>query len=469
MKIKQEELLINNADPFLNCKLDRKKYAEILTNIVSTYSEGFVIAINNEWGTGKTTFVKMWQGHLENQGFHTRYFNAWENDFDSNPLVAIMAELKSLTNTGNKKLFDSLVQKGAAITKNVLPAVLKSIAMKYIQVDVITDAIENTTKAATEILEDEIKNYTSKKEGLIDFKKKLEEFVKKVEGDKPIILIIDELDRCRPNYAVEVLEQIKHFFSVKGIIFVLSIDKEQLGNAIRGVYGSEKINSEEYLRRFIDLEYNIEPPDAKLYCNYLYDYFQLGHFFENEHRLKLAEVKNDKDILITVASIAFSDSNLTLRQQEKIFAHTRLVLNSFKVNNYVFPSLLIVLIYIRSFHPDLYRLIKFKQLDYNNLLDRFVKIFPKKIHEDYVYYFTQLEAILIFMYRNSTRDNSNIKFNFFEDGEDGKEFCTIQSRFTSNNRRFEQQLRYFIENWNLSETKIEYLISKIDLIEAVIA
>ena len=61
MKIKHLDLTadIDKDNPFNNCKLDRKKYAEVLTNIVSSYSDGFVLAINNKWGTGKTTFVKM--------------------------------------------------------------------------------------------------------------------------------------------------------------------------------------------------------------------------------------------------------------------------------------------------------------------------------------------------------------------------------------------------------------------------
>ena len=82
-----------------------------MTEIVELYSDGFVLAINNEWGTGKTTFVKMWKQYLENNDFKTVYFNAWENDFDSNPLVAIMSELKPLINTKNKEVLSQLLIK----------------------------------------------------------------------------------------------------------------------------------------------------------------------------------------------------------------------------------------------------------------------------------------------------------------------------------------------------------------------
>jgi tRNA A37 threonylcarbamoyladenosine biosynthesis protein TsaE len=61
MNIKHQELEIDPQKPFANCKLERQKYADVLTDIVKAYPQGFTLAINNEWGTGKTTFVRMWQ------------------------------------------------------------------------------------------------------------------------------------------------------------------------------------------------------------------------------------------------------------------------------------------------------------------------------------------------------------------------------------------------------------------------
>lgn len=76
MKIKHSEIEIPTENPFQNCRLERAQYAQVLTEIVKVYADGFVMAINNEWGTGKTTFVKMWQQQLQNNGFNTIYFNA---------------------------------------------------------------------------------------------------------------------------------------------------------------------------------------------------------------------------------------------------------------------------------------------------------------------------------------------------------------------------------------------------------
>lgn len=130
MKIKHAEIVIDLQNPFESCKLDRQKYAKVLTGLIDAYADGFVLAINSEWGTGKTTFIKMWRQYLINKEFKTIYFNAWENDFDSNPLVAIMSELKTLTGQDSSERFKSLLQKGAVLTKNILPAIAVGIAKR---------------------------------------------------------------------------------------------------------------------------------------------------------------------------------------------------------------------------------------------------------------------------------------------------------------------------------------------------
>ncbi|MBK7493258.1 MAG: hypothetical protein IPI17_15895 [Nitrosomonas sp.] len=67
---------------------------------------------------------------------------------------------------------------------------------------------------------------------------------------KPLFIFIDELDRCRPLYAIELLERIKHLFVYQGIVFVIATDTEQLKHSINAIYGSG-FDSTTYLRRFL--------------------------------------------------------------------------------------------------------------------------------------------------------------------------------------------------------------------------
>ncbi len=87
MRLKSIE--VDPEQPFKHCKLDRLRYADALSSVVATYTDGFVMALNSPWGTGKTTFLMMWKALLEQRGFRTIYFNAWENDFDTTPQVAL--------------------------------------------------------------------------------------------------------------------------------------------------------------------------------------------------------------------------------------------------------------------------------------------------------------------------------------------------------------------------------------------
>lgn len=467
MKIKHHDIEIPQENPFANCKLEREPYARVLIDIVNTYADGFVLAINNEWGAGKTTFVKMWQQQLKNEGFQTIYFNAWENDFDNNPLVAIMSELETLTNTNNEEVFKSVIQKGAVLTKHIAPAIIKAVADRYIDLKVISDAIENTTKASTEILEAEIKEYSSKKKTINEFREELEKFVKHGENTKPLIFIVDELDRCRPNYSVEVLEQIKHFFSVSGIVFVLSIDKKHLGSAIKGFYGSEQINTDEYLRRFIDLEYSIPFPQTNLFVDYLYEYYNFNDFFYSVERSKIFEFKEDSKLLKLISNVLFTKTNSTLRQQEKVFAVSRLVLSSFKSNEYTFPHLLFILVYFKTMKNEDYLKIEnnsFSIQELSNLFfDSIYSINKDKQNLNLLF----IEALLLWFYNNNS--NFQYKTKLLEREESGNFITPIKSKLenfypdTSLVKWFE----IIDKQYDYKDISLIFLIQKINLTESV--
>lgn len=462
MEIKHRDIVIDKDNPFINCKLNRKPYADVLTEIISTYANGFVLSINNEWGTGKTTFVKMWEQHLINEEFQTVYFNAWENDFDSNPLVAIMAELKTLINSDNKESFKSVIKKGAILTKSIAPAILKAIAEKYIDTKAITEAIENTAKGATEILEEEIKEYTNKKKTIKEFRSELANFINKTDSIKPLVFIIDELDRCRPNYAVEVLEQMKHFFSVEGIVFVLSIDKNHLASSIRGVYGSEHINTDEYLRRFIDLEYSIPQPSTKDFIDYLFEYYSFKDFFSSEERKKYREFSDETRQFLLMANYLLNKTNTTLRQQEKIFAHTRLVLCSFNYNHYVFSALLFMLVYLKSIKYDIFQKIEKNQFSLQELSDIFTSLFIRTKEEDIN--FSYIEALLLTFY------NNNQEYSYKENlvDVDGNQSTTfIKSKLESKNYNLADYL-LTVQRQQYGRVSLSLLLEKINLTQPLV-
>ncbi|MEO0045443.1 MAG: hypothetical protein RL705_634 [Bacteroidota bacterium] len=403
MKIKHNEIEIDSENPFSNCKLDRQKFSNVLTGIINSYSEGFVMAINNKWGTGKTTFIRMWEQDLKNKKYQTVYFNAWENDFENNPLVALMGELKTLTNKKTEPEFKNTLKKAATLSKQILPVIAQAVADKYIDTKEIKDLINGVTKGIADVFENDVNEYATKKKSIIEFRKSLSTFIANTNEGRPIVFIIDELDRCRPNYAVSILEQIKHFFSVPNIVFVLSIDKVQLGNAVRGVYGSDRIDADEYLKRFIDIEYSIPEPEKNVYNKYLYDYFRFDEFLEKVERKNHFELNADKKVFLEVSEILFSNSSITLRQQEKIFSHSRLALRSFTDKMYLIPEVFLFLIYIKVMNEEFYNKIKFKQISIEELQISYYEIVKDRLNNDedrIERLLMWLEAYLVLYYNN---------------------------------------------------------------------
>jgi len=469
MKIKHFDLGIEENDPFRECKLNRKPYAEILTNIVESYSDSFVLAIDNEWGTGKTTFLKMWSQELKNRGFRTLYFNAWENDFENDVLVALISELQDLKDKGSERIFNQLVKQAAPLTKRLLQGLVKTQIEKYAGNEFAEDTIQLSRDDFTKYLKGQIKGYNDRKKAIQSFKYSLEKFVNQSNEGKPLIFIIDELDRCRPNYSVEVLEQIKQLFAVNGIVFVLSIDKIQLCHAIRGVYGNENIDAEEYLRRFIDIEYSIPDPNTEVFCKYLYDYFQFDEFFTFDQRLKYQIFRGDKETFLHFSTILFDYEKLPLRSQEKIFSHARLTLTLFGNSQFVLPNLLILLIFLRARYRPLYNKIKTGSLSLQELIDEIEKILPQNIHEDVIRQFIHTEALLLLTYNNALKSKTKHQI-LAQDPDTQEKRLSILSRLDKSpqNEVFITMVEAISQfGGSRLDIDIHHLISKIDLISPI--
>lgn len=273
-------------EAFSSDQLDRKNAAIFLTNfLVGRHrvagsvpgNESFVLNVNAEWGLGKTYFLKEWSKMLREQGHFVVYFDAWENDYAADPFVGFMSAI-------NNQLKDSLPAKGkisqqakamaragSRVIKTAAPsiafAVIKHVAGVDFKEDV-TAHFEDAMKGAGSDIVSSIKGDLEKqnkdiKIAISEFKKSFSDFSKEYEkehpGKLPIFLMVDELDRCRPSYAIELLEKIKHVFRIENIYTIVATDSQQLAHSIKAVYGSD-FDSRKYLRRFFDHESRLETP-----------------------------------------------------------------------------------------------------------------------------------------------------------------------------------------------------------------
>lgn len=316
---KTSKTIIDKEDPFLNCKLEREPIADNLTKIIEGIDGGFVLSIDSPWGTGKSTFIEMWVQKLTNEKQNDEkqnnifpiYFNAWENDFQDNPLIALIGELAKnlkgsyadLNINDLKKTSEKLFESGLF---NIINHLIKKLSLGLVKIEEISETINGT------LIRNHFENYEKK----IELKNEIKETFKKIKEElkvEKVVFFVDELDRCRPDYAIQTLEKIKHFFNVDDYVFVLALDKKQLSHSVATIYG-EGMDSEGYLRRFIDLDYSLPESSKEKYLDYLIE----------THKLNERE-KNIEYFMNVIRNFA-KEKDVSLRDLEKLFYKIKLVL-----------------------------------------------------------------------------------------------------------------------------------------------
>ncbi len=375
MLIRQDDLEVPSNDPFRNDALGRKELEPPLTQFVTQASGPFVLALDGSWGSGKTTFLKMWRVKLAEAGHVCLYLNAWKTDFTQEPLVAVIGELsnaiESFAPVGKKgeilrKNMKKARQIAGSIAKRSIPVAAKLATLGILDTQDLTEKI--ISDLASDVIEDRIKDYENGKSEVEEFRKSLTSLsneVEKLKSDLPakVIVIIDELDRCRPTYAVQLLERIKHLFDVPGVVFILGIDRSQLNHSIRAIYGDD-FNAQGYLKRFIDIDYRLPEPKAGNYCTYLFRRFGIDELMaERKINTWQAELKRLKSFL----GGFMSGAGMSLREQEQTVARLRIVLQTIPADNYIFETTLSILLFLREWDYSAYMSLLAGETDFEKI------------------------------------------------------------------------------------------------------
>lgn len=248
---------------FANDLLGRAKLADRLTGYLDRLKVGAVLAIDAPWGEGKTWFGRNWAKHLESEAHKHKvvFIDAFAQDYIEDPFLLIAAEISGVMDDGSETAKE-LRKKAADVMKAILPVGAKALINLAGRValgsanlsDDFQEAAKNTGEgvadATSKWVEKKLEDYTQEKASLEHFRTELTKFA--AAQDKPVVIFIDELDRCRPTFAVQLIERIKHFFDVPNLIFVLLINRNQLEKAIKGVYGHET-DAATYLSKFVHL------------------------------------------------------------------------------------------------------------------------------------------------------------------------------------------------------------------------
>ncbi len=337
--------------------LGRRELAEKLITFIDGQTQPLVISVDGSWGSGKTFFLKRLEADLKNREFETIYFNAWEDDFHNDPLVALVGQIYKHFNEPNI----SFCKKACIFLRTLLLGLQTYLKIELgivLNIEDLLIKLKNSLKnfmktEKDEVVDQYIKHNKSKKILKDNLQGLAQEYRKK--NDRPLIFIIDELDRCRPTFAIELLERVKHIFDVESIVFILGMDRAQLEKSIQSVYGD--IASDIYLRRFFDFEFSIPEPDLDHFFEHLIERYELKIAFDGLIRVSYSAPDQKTGMVRAQEFIPkfFSYFDISLRDLDSIMRSLILSFRNCEKNYHILPHLIIPLLIVRLKKVELYR------------------------------------------------------------------------------------------------------------------
>lgn len=303
--------------------LELRGFAERLEKFIAVehdYVEGsLVIALSAKFGSGKTSFLRMWGESLSKPEQEEKplmvTLNAWESDYFGDPLFAIISALsESLEREGKSsdKLLAAAKDFGWFATAIGGQIVKKVTGVDALAAGKVSEERKGKREDRLKTLPDTFSIYEGRRNAMDALKSTIQEYV---ESKSPkVMFLVDELDRCRPDYAISYLETIKHIFNIKGAVFLIAADRQQLANSAKAAFGKD-LDFEEYYRKFIHREVSLPEIPTEGYLRLVSSY--VNYYLEREGKrfclmeLEGYRVKNISDLVTAL--------KLTPRQIQEVF------------------------------------------------------------------------------------------------------------------------------------------------------
>lgn len=362
-------------------KLGRKDQAKLLTSFIEQQHKRmlteekprhFVLNINSSWGFGKTFFLDRWQKDLEGKHHLVLSFNAWENDYAKDPLMSFLYEIstqltsrlqevaeqdanaRAIENTANcqdagNKLTNFIQENGYKLLRSGLSIATGIQLPEGIGISDPFEA-EKERKNAINTFKDELRNVID----AIARHEAAENSIFKL----PLFIFVDELDRCRPDFTIELIEVVKHIFNVDDIFFVFATDGDQLQASLQGMYGNG-FEAEIYFNRIFSREVHLCLPDNFQFAQALANEYAMFTYSEDLNALITASITDggsEADSFYRDFEWVSDVFGLTMRDQHQMAAAFD-VLNKTRVVNgdKTFTVAALVLIFLWQHKKQLFR------------------------------------------------------------------------------------------------------------------
>ena len=361
IRIQPRDLEVPEDEPFLHDRLDRETPARVLTQIVSSVEGPCVLSIDGPFGSGKSTFLRLWTQHLKNKGFPVVRLNAWETDYSGDPFPALVdgigAEFESPDGGDIEIGLKALRKTGGRVAMRVIPALIRQATIGLI--DVGPEELANAFGTVSEeAARDGIAQFQAQRKSLTAFREELRGFSKALSAaheDRPLVIGIDELDRCRPSYAIEMLELAKHLLAVDQVVFALAVNRSELAHSVKVLYGQD-FDADRYLRRFFDLDFRLPQPDRTAFIKQLMEATELNDHLERQGLRPMIEQLRPQFDAILQAFL--TKDPFTLRDIAQAIHHLTLVFASTDTERVQYPILSAVALVLKYRIPQVYELFR---------------------------------------------------------------------------------------------------------------
>ena len=257
--------------------LDRQEFVDQILTIVEALSDNrknACFAINGRWGSGKSFVLEMFEEQAQEIGREGQelprylifHYNCWEYDYYDEPLVAVVASILDQIDEKVRFLSNDTRTKLMAIIKEVGKGLLKKgteviedktgIDLKNV-VEIAQKGAEESKSAVQE--SHKYDHYSVFKKNL----KKLQDEIASLAEDQTVVFVVDELDRCLPEYTIKVLERLHHLTDgIPNVQVILSMDMSQLEHVVKQFFG-QQTEAKQYLEKFIDFELKLDVGTVK--------------------------------------------------------------------------------------------------------------------------------------------------------------------------------------------------------------
>lgn len=251
VRVRPDQFDVDPNEPFERDRLDRQGRVEALCGLIERIESSAVIAVNGPFGSGKSVFVGMCAAHLRNRRVAVAEFNAWQQSHSRWPLIDLVSALGSDATVAERLM---------GIAVNLVWRTAK----------VGTRGLLDRDDFATPEDAARFEEWKQIEEKRTEFREALTEVVAGANGT--LVVVIDELDRCLPRHALDLLDVIRHLFDVPGVVVLLGINQGELCHRIKSLLGPES-DADVYLRRFVDLTIDLPDPIPKQLAGFLVETF----------------------------------------------------------------------------------------------------------------------------------------------------------------------------------------------------